>query len=239
MTQVLPGRAILPEAMTNTVRSLVAYGLAGGVAWSVIRQCRKPTGWLGRLMVGIMNRSHSDLTAWGLEHVKIGSRDTVLDVGCGGGRTVHRLASLANLGKAHGVDYSEASVAVSRGLNKVAIEAGRVAIQKASVSQLPFPNDQFDLVTAVETHYYWPDRPADLREIHRVLKPGGRLLIIAETYRGSRFDMLQRSAMKLIGGSHLSADEHRELLAQAGYADVQVFFEPKKGWICVSGRKAV
>lgn len=127
--------------------------------------------------------------------------------------------------KVHGVDYAEASVAASRRLNR------------AGVSRLPFPNDEFDLVTAVETHYYWPDCPSDLREIYRILKPGGPALIIAEAYRGRRFDLLYLLAMKLVGGAYLSSDDHRALLVKAGHAGAQVFLEPAKGWICATGRK--
>ncbi|HXB73873.1 MAG TPA: class I SAM-dependent methyltransferase [Candidatus Acidoferrales bacterium] len=186
-----------------------------------------------------MNKSHSDLTAWGLEHVEIGERDAILDVGCGGGRTIQRLAIIATHGKVHGVDYAETSVAASRGLNKDAVESGRVEIHQASVSKLPFQDGAFDLVTAVETHYYWPDRPGAMREVLRVLKPGGRLLIIAEAYRGRSFDLPYRMAMKLIGGAYLSVDEHCDLFVKAGYEEAQVFLERPKGWICATGRKPV
>jgi SAM-dependent methyltransferase len=104
------------------------------------------------------------------------------------------------------------------------------------VSRLPFPDVRFDLVTAVETHYYWPDPANDLREIRRVLKPGGRLVIIAESYRGERFDLLFRPAMRLLRATYLSANEHRELFSQAGYRDIEVFEQRAKGWICVVGR---
>jgi SAM-dependent methyltransferase len=223
--------------MTTGLRVFAAYVLAAALAWYVLRQCRKPTGWLGRFIVRTMNRSHSGLTSWGLEHSQVGKRDTVLDVGCGGGRTVQRLAEIADLGKVHGVDYAEASVAAAHGFNRAAVESGRVEIQRATVSRLPFPNDMFDLVTAVETHYYWPDRPADMREIYRVLKPGGSVLILAEAYRGGRFDLLSQFGMKLIGGAYLSPDDHRDLFAKAGYADVQVLLATTKGWICATGRK--
>jgi ubiquinone/menaquinone biosynthesis C-methylase UbiE len=156
----------------------------------VLAQCRKPMGWPGRFFAWLMNRSHSSLTDWGLTHVVIGKRDTALDVGCGGGRTVQKLATIATDGKVCGIDYSEASVRTSRSANRQAIQAGRVEIQRASVSQLPFPDGMFDLVTAVETHYYWPDLTADMREILRVLKPGGKLLMIAEAYKGSRYDIV-------------------------------------------------
>ena len=51
------------------------------------------------------------------------------------------------------------------------------------MSKLPFPDGMFDLVTAVETHYYWPDLVADMREVLRVLKPGGTFVLIAEAYK--------------------------------------------------------
>ena len=184
-----------------------------------------------------MNQSHSGLTAWGLEHVKVGENDTVLDIGCGGGRTIQRLAALASHGKVYGVDYAKASVAASRSFNQAAIEAGNVEVQEASVSKLPFGDRMFDLVTAVETHYYWPDMPGALREVLRVLKPGGRLLMIAEAYRGSRFDWPNRLAMKLVSGSMLTIEEHRERLVEAGYVGAEVFVQQGRGWICATGRK--
>src|SRR5262249_15233128 len=165
-------------------------GLLAGVAGSGLlmaraaRQCRRPSDRAGRSVLQRMNASHAAVTQWGLSHVAIGEDLTILDVGCGGGQTVDRLASIATRGKVYGVDYSEASVAMAREINERAIAEGRVDIEQASVSQLPFPDATFELVTAVETHYYWPDLPHDVREVMRVLKRGGRLLIIAETYRG-------------------------------------------------------
>lgn len=229
--------AILRAHIPAPLRVFLALLLAFAMARYVIPQCRKPSGWLGRFLVRIMNRSHSWVTAWGLRHVEVGRRDTVLDIGCGGGRTLQRLAAMADLGKVYGVDYSEASVAASRRFNHAAVESGRIEIQTASVSHLPFPDNTFDLVTAVETHYYWPDYAGDMREILRVLKPGGSLLIVAESYRGGGFGVLYKTAMKALAGAHLSPEEHTALLVNAGYEDTEVALEPKKGWICATGRK--
>ena len=73
-----------------------------GAKTKPVSQCSKPTGWLGRLTLWRMNASHSKLTDWGLEHVAIANRDSILDVGCGGGRTVNKLAALATQGKVYG-----------------------------------------------------------------------------------------------------------------------------------------
>jgi ubiquinone/menaquinone biosynthesis C-methylase UbiE len=116
---------------------------------SIVKQWRRPTGRLGRLLALAMNRTHSPLTDWGLEHVSIGKRETILDVGCGGGGTVRKLAQLASEGTVYGIDFSKDSVEVARRTNKRLIEAGRVQILCASVSCLPSSDGMFDLVTAI------------------------------------------------------------------------------------------
>src|ERR1700722_12244868 len=159
------------------------------VAW-VFRQVRKPSGPLGRRVVRAMNLGHSTMTDWGLRQVRMSKNATILDVGCGGGRTVQKLAELAPEGKVVGLDYSAASVDVSGATNADSIAAGRVRIEEGSVAAVPFPDCTFDVVTAVETHYYWPDLPANVREILRVLRPGGTFALIAGTYRGGPFRFL-------------------------------------------------
>jgi SAM-dependent methyltransferase len=210
------------------------------LAQRFLNQFRRPTGWLGRFNLRAMNKRHSELTDWGLTHVSIGSRDTILDIGCGGGRTVQKLAARATDGRVYGVDFSDASVAVASRLNRRDIEQGRVDIRLGSVSHLPFAGGMFDLATAVETHFYWPDLPADMREVLRVLKPGGTLLIIAEAYKGGKHDKtMQRfaAAMGPLGYSHLDVAEHRQLLIQSGYANVEVVEDYNRGWICAVGRR--
>jgi ubiquinone/menaquinone biosynthesis C-methylase UbiE len=186
-----------------------------------------------------MNASHSRLTDWGLGQVSIESHSSILDIGCGGGRTVSKLAAIATQGKVYGVDYSEESVAATKRTNARYIDLGRVEVLHGSVSELPFPDNQFDLITAVETHFWWPDLRNDMREVFRVTKPGGTLILIAEVYKGAptRVSKLAEKYASRVGMTLLSADEHRELLTSAGYADVHVIEERAKGWICAIGKK--
>ncbi|MGB7620860.1 MAG: class I SAM-dependent methyltransferase [Terriglobia bacterium] len=208
---------------------------------NLFNQCRKPTGWPGRFVLWTMNIRHSKVTDWGLQHVSIEKHDTILDVGCGGGRTVRKLAAIATQGNVYGIDHSEESVAAAQRTNERWIETGRVEIRQGSVSHLPFSDDMFDLVTAVETHFWWPDLPSDMREVLRVLKPGGKLIIIAEIYKAEKADnRIQRYAEKIVEFTNmalLSGKEHSELFSRAGYSDVQIIEEYDKGWICGIGRK--
>jgi ubiquinone/menaquinone biosynthesis C-methylase UbiE len=204
-----------------------------------VNQCSKPTGWLGRFSLWRMNATHSKLTDWGLGHVAIENHFTILDVGCGGGRTVSKLAAKATQGKVYGLDYSEESVTASKRLNAAWIDLGRAEIRNGSVSQLPFADGMFDLVTAVETHFWWADLPGDMREVFRVTKPGGVAIVIAEIYKGANTasSRLAEKYASRTGLAMLSADEHREMCTNAGYKDVEVIEERSKGWICAVGRK--
>lgn len=186
-----------------------------------------------------MNSRHSKVTDWGLSHISIDAHNTILDVGCGGGRTVSKLAAAAAQGRVYGVDPSSESVAFASRINKQWIDAGCVEIREASVSQLPFSENMFDLVTAIETHFWWPDLAVGMREILRVLKPGGTLIIIAEIYKGAQTATakLAEKYLPLSGMALLSVDEHRSLFENAGYADVQVITDASKGWICGVGKK--
>lgn len=211
--------------------------LAAAFAVYALKQVRKPSRWGGRFVLWIMNISHSSLTDWGLEHIHLENDITILDIGCGGGRTIQKLAALVPQGQLYGVDYAKGSVAASRARNAELIKAGRVQITPASVSHLPFPNDLFDLVTAIETQYYWPDLIKDMQEILRVLKPGGTLIVIAESYKKGATNAIQAPVLKLLGSKNMGVDDQRRLFEAAGYTHVQIFEERRKGWISVMGQK--
>jgi ubiquinone/menaquinone biosynthesis C-methylase UbiE len=184
-----------------------------------------------------MNRRHSRVTDWGLRQVAIRDDEIILDVGCGGGRTVAKLAAAAPSGRVCGVDYAAESVAASMRTNQSQVARGRVEIRQSSVSDLPYPDNTFDLVTAVETHFWWQDLAAGMREIRRVLKPGGRLLIIAEFYNSARYAKYIDRIRRFTSMAVLDAEEHRAVFVDAGFSDVRVTEDPPRGWIAVVGTR--
>lgn len=202
-------------------------------------QLRKPIGWLGRWLLRGMNKGHSRVTDWGLSHFTIPHDGAILDAGCGGGRTVAKLAAASGSGRVCGLDHSADSVSVAANTNAPMVRAGRVEIRQGSVSQLPYASDTFDLVTAVETIYFWPDLPADVREVWRVVKPGGSFAMICEVYKGApaaMSRMVEKHASKA-GMNVLTPEEHRTLLEGAGFVEIQVFTDAPRGWVCAMGRK--
>lgn len=210
-----------------------------GILDNLMKHIRRPQGFIGRLFVKGMNRTHHKRTNWGFQHVKVGEDFIILDIGCGGGRTISKLASMAPNGKVYGVDISEDSVEVARNYNKNLVDEGKVDIRFSSVSKLPFEDASFDLVTAVETHYYWPDLEADLIEVLRITKPDGVLLVIGSEYLGSRFDDRNRNWAKKIGMRLHTLEELKSIMANVGFKDVKVFEDYCESWFCAIGKKSV
>jgi SAM-dependent methyltransferase len=139
----------------------------------------------------------------------------------------------------YGVDHSPDAVNMARKINQELIASGRVEVQEGSVSHLPFADDRFDVITAIETHFWWPDLAVSMREVTRVLKPGGVLVIVAEIFKGASTataKMAEKYAA-ISGMAFLSTDEHREMFSNAGYTNIQIVTEPSKAWICCTGRK--
>ena len=76
-----------------------------------------------------------------------------------------------------------------------------------------------------------------MREILRALKPGGKLMVIAESYKKGAYNKLQWPVMKILRSTNLDVDAHRELFSTTGYVDIQIFEERAKGWLCGIGSK--
>ena len=201
-------------------------------------QCQRPTGWFGRIVLWSMNRRHSRLTDWGLSHLSIREDDTILDVGCGGGRTVAKLAALAPKGRVYGIDYAPASVATARNLNRQLVGDGRVSIHEASVAELPFADNTFDLVTAIETHFWWQDLNRGMREVLRVLRPGGRMAVIAEFYNGGKHARYADRLARWTTMAVLDVEQHKTMFVDAGLREVDVDEDAGRGWICALGTKS-
>ena len=134
---------------------------------------RKPEGTEGEEMLERMNQSHYEVTGWALSYWEIQEDDRVLDIGCGGGATLHRMAEKVTSGHVTGVDYSDVSVETSRRNNEKNIKSGKMDVLEGSVENLPFADDSFDKIITVESFYFWPDPQENLKEVRRVLKAGG------------------------------------------------------------------
>ncbi len=107
-------------------------------------------------------------------------------------------------------------------------------MQQASVTELPFEAEQFDVATAFETVYFWPELAQNFREVYRVLKPGGIFFICNEANGETAKD---DKWTQIINGMTIYTDTAlKAYLEQAGFCRIQSH-KNKKGWLCVTARK--
>ena len=207
-----------------------------GLLSKIFSNTRKPEGFFGRMMVNGMNGGgHARLAEWGLSFVKVAEDANVLDVGCGGGANIARHLNRCPRGKVTGIDYSPVSVKKSREVNAAAIAAGRCKVVEGSADALPFEDVCFDLVTAFETVYFWPSIEECFRGVRRVLKEGGRFVIVNED---DGLSGNKEKCDKIIVGMHTyTPDELRTHLSAAGFRDIAVHNDEKNHWLCVSAVK--
>lgn len=200
-------------------------------------QFQRPTGRPGKIVAALMNKSHKRLTTWGLTHVTIDPNFTILDVGCGGGKTVNRLAALVPDGKVYGIDYSPDMVAFTRKLNKNYVEEGKVEVAEAQVDKTGFTGGTFDLVIAVETYYFWPSLPAAFTEIKRILKPGGKMLMVNELIKDGIYDLDQAEVIRKTHVRLYPLGEIRSILEAAGFVSVKVSVKNGMPWNAIVAQK--
>ena len=174
----------------------------------VFNNARKPQGVIGKIMVTGMNgNAHAMLAKWALSNLVINDDSRVLDIGCGGG---------------------------SIEVNAAAIAHKRCDVKEGNVAALPYNEEEFDLVTAFETVYFWPSIEDSFRQVWRVLKPGGRFVIVNEAdgeEKGIKWD-------KVVDGMHTyNSAELQEHLTNAGFADIEILHDPKRHRLCVTAHK--
>ena len=185
---------------------------------------RKPKGKLGNLQLKSMNKEHTPVSLWGLKHLDIKPDDVILDVGCGGGININRMSKKAK--KVYGVDYSIESVKLSREVNMHEIYDGKVEVVKGDVQDLPFDDESFDIVTAFETVYFWPNIEKCFGEVKRVLKPGGIFLIGLES-NGSD-NMIMKLSEKFIDMIVYNDEEIEGFLKNNDYSKITVYLRDGK-----------
>ena len=189
-------------------------------------QFSRPSSLMGRILLRSMNIGHGRLHQWGLKAAGIQLTDRVLDVGCGGGKAISRILEETRREVA-GIDHSPEAVKTARSVNRAAVSSGRLRIVESSVESLPFRDGFFDVVTAFETTYFWPELQAGLTEIRRVLSPGGRLVIANEfADRASAGAWADRLNMHVPDSQALAGAAY-----EAGFLMVNVSVHPHNGWL--------
>lgn len=191
-----------------------------------------PQGASGERMLDRMNESHQPIRSFGFPLLPWRENMRILDVGCGGGAAIAEMLKLSPGSIIDGIDYSEVSVRKSSLTNQEFL-GSRCHIQLGDVAALTFRDNTYDLVTAVETVYFWPEIHRGLREILRVLKPGGMLAILNEGSDPDHCDWPEIPGFMQI----YRPEELEKLLTGCGFRQVRTLRGPEQ-IICVTGTKS-
>ena len=201
-----------------------------GLLKKLFTNCACPQGRMGRAMLKFMNLCHAPLTNWGLKLLDIQDSWTMLDIGCGGGATLQRLLKRSKGAKVYGIDISEESVTKAKKVNAKVLDK-KVFVTQGSAEKLPYEDGKFDLVTAVETVYFWPNLPICLKEVRRVLKSGGKVAIMVEVIDG---DSMWTNVVE--GMTAYSLEELKKLLDDAGFTQTEIH-RKKPSYATIIGAK--
>lgn len=187
-----------------------------GLLKSFFTNCANPQGRMGRAMLRFMNLCHAPLTNWGLSLIDFQDGWTMLDIGCGGGATLRRLLKRSKGSQVYGIDISQESVEKASMFNAEWLNK-RVFVSQGSADKLPYGDMKFDLVTAVETVYFWPELPACLKKVGRVLKSGGSFAIMVEVV-----DSDSKWTDLCEGMTAYSPEQLKKMLDEAGFVKTEI-----------------
>jgi SAM-dependent methyltransferase len=194
----------------------------GSLTRVVTSQLAGPHGPFARWVTQGMLRANADTNRWVADSLELTGTEDVLELGCGPGHLLGLVASRLDTGRVVGVDHSSEATTVAR--DRLNGHGDGVEIVTADVERgLAFPDASFDRVVAVHVVYFWDDPSAVLREVRRVLRPGGRVVLGFSAEARPRW--LSRAFEA--DGHHLHRPvEVQALVCGAGFRDVRLHQVP-------------
>jgi ubiquinone/menaquinone biosynthesis C-methylase UbiE len=189
---------------------------------------QRPRGLLSPFIARSMNQVNSEILDSTIQLLEIKPADRLLDVGFGGGGAMERMIRQARGGLVAGIDTSGAMLRYTRKKFKPEIVQGEIEVREGSASDIPYDGDYFDKICTINCIYFWPDPGAGLKEILRVLKPGGMLVIAV--YLKEEF---QRYPPASFGFNVYSDAQMLEMLDAVGFGEARIEHRASKPYTSV------
>lgn len=140
----------------------------------IASQLRKPSGVFANKVGNEMNKSNGFLYDFTIQAMQLAENQTILEIGFGNGKLFGKLFAAAKNLTISGLDFSPEMMKVAARNNPSTVSSGRLVLRLGSSDKIPFPDGSFDKVLCINVIYFW-EKPSDhLKEIYRVLKPGGK-----------------------------------------------------------------
>lgn len=192
-------------------------------AW-IIKQLGHPRGLFGRLLASGLNRANLPLNLHMVGALELPPDAEVLEVGFGGGVGLELILRHAPDARVTGVERAADMVALARRRFTEALRAGRLELVSASVDQLPLADARFDAACTANCVYFWPDLDGGLRELARVIRPGGVLVLAVNAP-----EVLIAAGFAAQGLNTLSPDELAARMRNTGFSDARARRMPDPG----------
>ena len=142
----------------------------------LIYQSKKPSGFVGLWMMKLWNRVYLPMVVWSVSQLDYKKRyNAILDVGVGNGASSKYLKKHFPNSQVLGIDISSTAI---RAAEKLAEPGLSFEVKNVEKTNLPF--EEFDLITAFQTHFHWSNLTQSFLELKRILKPDGIILLACE-----------------------------------------------------------
>lgn len=179
-------------------------------------QLRKPEGKLGEEVGVMLAERHVQALAFTFDHLDIQPHDHVLEIGFGPGEGIAEAARQTPQGFIAGIDFSETMLRMAEKRNHRSIMQEHVELTLGDARELPYADESFDKVFAMNVFHFWPKPERELAECRRVLKPGGRVLFYI-THHSAWIPGLDASGVFIA----YEPEDAETVLTQAGLRNVE------------------
>ena len=142
----------------------------------LIYQSKKPSGLIGLWMMKLWNRVYMPMVVWAVSQLDHKKRyNAILDVGVGNGASSKYLKKHFPNSQVLGIDISSTAIRAAERLAEPGLAFGVKNVENTNL-----PVEEFDLITAFQTHFHWSNLTKALLELKRILKPDGIILLACE-----------------------------------------------------------
>lgn len=184
-----------------------------------------PRGTMGKITYSLMNRMHSGIYKNVADVLSPRPDDDLLDVACGNGHFLKKYASQAR--SVAGLDLSEVGIQMASKKHAARVAAGTGEFVRGDAAELPWQEGRFTAVTSMGSAVAFPRAFEALKEMHRVLRPGGRAVVSLEWNAEDGEDHSKQQAK--YGFEVWTEEQVRTLMKEAGFSDVTITYRAAMG----------
>ena len=177
-----------------------------------------PRGFAGRITAWFMERAHKSIYENMSKVLDLQPEDDLLEIACGCGYFLKKYAS--NVHSVAGLDLSELMVKIAAKKNKDRVTAGTAEFVHGEASQLPWKDNRFSVATTMGSFIAFPKPLESLKEMHRVLRPRGRVFVSIEWHAEDGLDHTKK--VKQWGMGLWTEDGVRTMMKEAGFSEISI-----------------